>query len=94
MAVWREINWSIEREAVASSYVGRHAIASLVVSADTHASREILRVENAETDTRMEAAMCRQFGGMALVMFLIYRGSRRGGAAASNFYRTPRISRS
>ncbi|MFZ1929166.1 MAG: hypothetical protein WAU50_08525 [Candidatus Sulfotelmatobacter sp.] len=58
---------------VASSYVGRHAIASLVVSADTHASREILRVENAETDTRIEAAICRQFGGMALVMFLIYR---------------------
>ena len=58
---------------VASSYVGRHAMASLVVSADTHASREILRVENAETDTRIEAAICRQFGGMALVMFLIYR---------------------
>ena len=58
---------------VASSYVGRHAIASLVVSANTDASREILRVENAETDTRIEAAICRQFGGMALVIFLIYR---------------------
>jgi hypothetical protein len=58
---------------VASSYVGRHAIASLVVSADTHASREILRVENAETDTRIEAAICRQFGATSLVIFLIYR---------------------
>ena len=58
---------------VASSYVGRHAIASLVVSANTDASREILRVENAETDTRIEAAICRQFGGTALVIFLIYR---------------------
>lgn len=58
---------------VASSYVGRHAIASLVVSADTHASREILRVENAETDTRIEAAICRQFGAMSLIIFLIYR---------------------
>ncbi len=58
---------------VASSYVGRHAIASLVVSADTHASREILRVENAETDTRIEAAICRQFGATSLIIFLIYR---------------------
>ncbi|MGA9507097.1 MAG: GAF domain-containing protein [Candidatus Sulfotelmatobacter sp.] len=58
---------------VASSYVGRHAIASLVVSADTHASREILRVENAETDTRIEAAICRQFGAMSLIIFLIYQ---------------------
>ena len=58
---------------VASAYVGRHAIASLVVSADTHASREILRVENAETDTRIEAAICRQFGAMSLVIFLIYQ---------------------
>lgn len=58
---------------VASCYVGRHAIASLVVSADSHSSREILRVENAETDTRIEAAICRQFGAMSLVIFLIYR---------------------
>jgi hypothetical protein len=57
----------------ASSYIGRHAIASLVVSADTHTSREILRVENAATDTRIEAAICRQFGAMSLVIFLIYR---------------------
>lgn len=58
---------------VASSYVGRHAIASLVVSADTHASREILRVENAETDSRIEAAICRQFGAMSLIILLLYR---------------------
>lgn len=58
---------------VASSYVGRHAIASLVVSADTHVSREILRVENAETDTRIEAAICRQFGAMSLIILLLYR---------------------
>jgi hypothetical protein len=56
----------------ASTYIGRHAMASLTVSADIQASREILRVENAETDTRIEAAICRQFGAKSLLILLIF----------------------
>jgi GAF domain len=56
----------------ASTFIGRHAMASLTVSADIQASREMLRVENAETDTRIEAAICRQFGAKSLLILLIF----------------------
>jgi GAF domain-containing protein len=56
----------------AASYVGRHVAASLTVSADLDRSREILRVEDAETDTRIEAAICRQFGAQSLLILPIY----------------------
>ena len=56
----------------AATYVGRHVTASLTVSADTKASREILRVENSQTDTRIEAAICRQFGAKSLLILPIY----------------------
>ena len=46
--------------------------ASLTVSADTKASGEILRVEDAQTDTRIEAAICRQFGAKSLLILPIY----------------------
>ena len=39
--------------------VGRQVTASLTVTASTKTNREILRVENAQTDTRIEAAICR-----------------------------------
>jgi putative methionine-R-sulfoxide reductase with GAF domain len=55
-----------------AAYMGRQVTASLTVSAATHARREILRVEDAETDTRIEAAICRQFGGRALLILPIY----------------------
>lgn len=56
----------------AATYIGRHVRASLTVSADTTASREILRVENTQTDTRIEAAICRQFGAKSLLILPIY----------------------
>jgi hypothetical protein len=56
----------------ASTFIGRHAMASLTVSADIQASREMLRVENAETDNRIEAAICRQFGAKSLLILLIF----------------------
>jgi hypothetical protein len=56
----------------ASTFIGRHAMASLTVSTDIQASREILRVENAESDTRIEAAICRQFGAKSLLILLIF----------------------
>jgi hypothetical protein len=56
----------------AATYIGRQVGASLTVSTDTKASREILRVENSETDTRIEAAICRQFGAKSLLILPIY----------------------
>ena len=56
----------------AATYIGRHVIATLSVSAETEASREILRVENAQTDARIEAAICRQFGAKSLLILPIY----------------------
>lgn len=63
----------------ASTYIGRHAMASLTVSADIQASREMLRVENAETDTRIEAAICRQFGAKSLLILLIFNDRKVAG---------------
>jgi hypothetical protein len=57
----------------AASYIGRHVIAALSVSTAAKTSREILRVDNAETDARIEAAICRQFGAKSLLILLIYR---------------------
>jgi hypothetical protein len=56
----------------AATYVGRQVTASLTVSADAERRREILRVEDAQTDTRIEAAICRQFGAQSLLILPIY----------------------
>jgi len=56
----------------AATYVGRHVMATLSVSAHDEASGEILRVENTQTDARIEAAICRQFGAKALLILPIY----------------------
>jgi hypothetical protein len=55
-----------------AAYIGEDLTASLTVSASTRTSREILRVENAHTDTRIEADICRQFGANALIILPIY----------------------
>lgn len=52
--------------------VGQQVTASLTVSA-TKSSPEILRVENAQADNRIEADICRQFGASALLILPIYR---------------------
>ncbi len=56
----------------AADYVGRQVMATLSVPADTTGGREILRVEDAETDTRIQAEICRQFGAKSLLILLIY----------------------
>lgn len=56
----------------AADYVGRRVMATLSVPADTTGGREILRVEDAETDTRIQAEICRQFGAKSLLILLIY----------------------
>jgi len=61
------------------TYVGQHVIATLCVSGRNAASSEILRVENAQTDRRIEAAICRQFGSNSLLMLPIYRDGAMAG---------------
>ncbi len=56
-----------------ASWIGVRFAASLTISAKIKDSREILRVENARTDTRIEGAICRQFGAEALLILPIYR---------------------
>ncbi len=56
----------------AVTYVGKYVMATLCVSTHNAASGEILRVENAQTDARIEAAICRQFGAQSLLILPIY----------------------
>lgn len=57
----------------ATNDVGHHVPAVLSISPEAEARREILRVENAPTDTRVEADVCRQFGARSLLMLAIYQ---------------------
>ena len=63
----------------AATYTGRQVTATLIASADTSTSHEILRVENAQTDKRMEAAVCRQFGATSLLILLVYHNQAVAG---------------
>ena len=56
----------------AACYVGRQVMATLCVSTHNAARGEILRVENTQTDSRIEAAICRQFGAQSLLILPIY----------------------
>ncbi len=55
-----------------ATYVGKHVMATLSVSGHNAASGEILRVENVQTDRRIEAAICRQFAAHSLLILPIY----------------------
>lgn len=57
----------------AISYVGMRVKATLTVSRMNEARAEILRVEDAEADTRIEAAVCRQFHAKSLLILPVYR---------------------
>jgi GAF domain-containing protein len=52
--------------------VGRNVTAVLSVSRQIQSRDEILRVENAHADRRIEAAICRQFGARSLLILPIY----------------------
>src|SRR4029077_11077268 len=69
----------------AASYIGRHVMAALSVSTAAKTSREILRVDNAETDARIEAAICRQFGAKSLLILLIYQNHAVAGVLEAFF---------
>ena len=63
----------------AMSYVGMRAKATLTVSRNGDSKAEILRVENAEVDQRIEAAVCRQFRAKSLLILPFYRGRALAG---------------
>jgi len=52
----------------AASYVGRSVAATLSTSRSQAMTSEILRVENADNDPRIQAAICRQFGAKSLLI--------------------------
>src|SRR5579862_2279287 len=57
----------------AAAYIGRHVTAVLSASASNEPRGEILRVENAQADTRIEAEVCRLYGANALLIVPIYQ---------------------
>jgi hypothetical protein len=57
----------------AASYIGRQVTAVLSASAPGEARAEILRVENAQDDSSIEAEVCRLYGANALLIVPIYR---------------------
>src|ERR1700690_1413451 len=54
------------------AYVGKHVMGTLCVSMNIAAKSEILRVEDAHTDKRIEAAICRQFDAQSLLILPLY----------------------
>jgi hypothetical protein len=69
----------------AAAYVGRQLKAVLSVSARKTAQEEILRVEDAHSDARIEAEICRQFGANSLLMLPICREQNLVGVLAVLF---------
>jgi len=63
----------------AAKDIGYHVPAVLSASSQQEMRREILRVENAASDPRIEAEICRQFGAMSLLMLPIYNGHALAG---------------
>jgi putative methionine-R-sulfoxide reductase with GAF domain len=56
----------------AAGCVGQHLTAVLSLPGQASSQREILRVDNAETDGRIEAAICREREARALLIMPIY----------------------
>lgn len=63
----------------AMSYVGMRVKATLSVSRMSDSRPEILRVENADLDQRIEAAVCRQFRAKALLILPLFRAQALAG---------------
>src|SRR5205807_8136284 len=55
-----------------AGYVRRRVTAILSISSQTKSKAEILRVENAQRDGLIEAAICRQFGAESLLILPVY----------------------
>jgi hypothetical protein len=65
--VYRAVSGSAVNDA------GRQVPAVLSVASGSDVRREILRVENAQIDSRVEAEVCRQFGANSILMLPIYK---------------------
>jgi hypothetical protein len=70
---------------IAATDVGRHVPAVLSVCTPNKAGVEILRVENAQADSRIEAEICRQFGATSLLILPIYRAQAVAGVLQVHF---------
>ena len=57
----------------AAAYIGRQVTAVLSATASNEARGEILRVENAQADSRIEAEVCRLYEANALLIVPVYR---------------------
>jgi hypothetical protein len=68
----------------AAARIGRQLTAILSVSA-LNPRREILRVENAENNSRIESEICRQFGASSLLILPIYCGQAMAGVLEVHF---------
>jgi hypothetical protein len=75
----------------AATDVGRHVSAVLTVCARIKAGLEILRVENANTDSRIEAEVCRQFGATSLLILPIYQAEAVAGVLQVHFIEAHRF---
>jgi len=73
----------------AASSVGRCVMATFIASAPNRTRAEILRVENAESDPRIEAAICRQFGATSLLILPIYHADAVAGVMQVLFGEAP-----
>jgi hypothetical protein len=56
----------------AAAHVGKHMLAVLSTPAHKVSGSEIMRVENAQTDSRIQAAICRELAALSLLMLPIY----------------------
>jgi len=63
----------------AASYIGRRLRAALSVASSTSEKSEILRVEDAAKETKIGAAICRQFEAKSLLILPIYCDQRLAG---------------
>ena len=70
---------------IAAKDVGRHVPAVLTMCTPNKAGVEILRVENARTDSRIEAAICRQFGATSLLILPVYQAQALAGVLQVHF---------
>jgi len=68
-----------------ASNVGRSVMATFIASTPNTTRLEILRVEDASADERIEAAICRQFGAQSLIILPIYRAGTVAGVVEVHF---------
>src|SRR4051812_39712463 len=72
---------------MSATNIGRRVSATFAGSTSNGIVREILRVENALTDKRMKASVCRQFGSDALLILLIHHEGAAAGVMEVHFCR-------